>query len=149
MDCQTFHKNIFAFREGSLPEELGAAVRVHMDTCAACSLLLIEFDAIAVVMDEEKSAEPNPYAATRILQRLEHELEKSDRPRQGAWLRVLQPVAVTAALLCGILIGSYTARKGNMPGGPSLKSTENIEFLRSNLFISEFTDEDKILVLNK
>jgi hypothetical protein len=92
---------------------------------------------------------PNPFAATRILQHLENEIRGHEKAHSSGWIRVLQPVAIAVALVCGILIGSYTARKDVVQGNQLVNNSENIEFLKSNLFISEFADEDRNLVLNK
>jgi hypothetical protein len=100
------------------------------------------------IIDKERAAEPNPFVSTRILQHLESCLDEADNPPARSWIRVLQPVVLAVALLCGILIGSFSAKQDNAPAIRSVNNSENIEFLRSNLFISEFADEDKILILN-
>lgn len=149
MDCSEFKSNFFTFREGTLSEELRFSCERHLASCIACTKLHTEFIKIDALIDHEKAIEPNPFVATRILQRLENEFKRPKNSHSPAWLRVLQPVAIAFALSCGILIGSYTAKKEIAPLNQSVNSTENIEFLRSNLFITEFADEDKILVINK
>jgi len=97
----------------------------------------------------EKETEPNPYQATRILQRIESEFITPKSSRIPAWTRILQPISISAALVIGILIGSYAARTGQNQNNEALAKIENIQNLRSNLFISEIADEDNILNFNK
>jgi hypothetical protein len=149
MDCFQFKSNILAFSEGFLSDELRHSSYLHLSACNSCNRLLAEFNSLQDVIAREKTAEPNPFAATRILQRLESEFERPANPASVIFIRVLQPVAIAVALLCGILIGSYTANRESVPANNIASTSENIEFLRSNLFITEFADEDKLLVLNK
>ena len=83
------------------------------------------------------------------MQRLENEFERPVKPHSRVWIHILQPVAIAAALLCGIFIGSYTAKKDTAPENQLAATSENVKLLRSTLFISDFADEDKILVINK
>ena len=148
MDCFEFKSNILTFSEGTLSEELRHSSQRHLASCIACSRLVSEFKNLETLIELEKATEPNPFAVTRLLQRIETEFDRSTTSDSPVWMRVLQPVVLAAALLCGILIGSYTAKK-DIPANQLVTPSENIEFLRSNLFITEFADEDKILVINK
>lgn len=149
MDCSQFKSNIFTFNEGSLSDEIRDSSARHLASCIACTRLLSEFNDLEAIIEQEKAIEPNPFAATRILQHIETEFERPTNPVSAVWIRFLQPVTIAVALLCGILIGSYTAKKDIAPTNQLVNTSKNIEFLRSNLFITEFADEDKILVINK
>ncbi|MCX6305205.1 MAG: zf-HC2 domain-containing protein [Bacteroidetes bacterium] len=149
MDCTQFKTSITAFREDTLSGDQRRSAERHLAACPACSGLLAQFNSLDAVIAEQKAASPNTFAATRILQRIENEFERPGKIHSHGWVRMLQPVAIAIALLCGILIGSYTATKGTPGTDQLVTSPGNIEFLRSNLFISDFADEDKILVLNK
>ncbi len=138
-----------AFREGVLSEDILQSCRQHVASCSKCSRLNTEFSKLEEIIEQEKAALPNPFAATRILQYLDNEIGVPEKKHSSGWIRVLQPVAIAVALVCGILIGSYTARKDVVQGNQLVNNSENIEFLKSNLFISEFADEDRNLVLNK
>jgi len=149
MECTRFKSRIFAFQEGSLSVEDQHSAQDHLLSCSACSRLLATFNELDEITRQLKATEPNPFAATRILQRIEDEFHGSKRQVSPAWIRVLQPVTLGIALLCGILLGSYTASKDSKTPDQVAITPENIEFLRTNLFISEFADEDKILAFNK
>ena len=149
MDCAAFKTNIFSYREGVLSEEQHHLFESHLASCIVCRQLLTEFNHLEVIIEQEKNVEPNPFAPTRILQRIENEFSVTNKSYFPGLIRVLQPVALAVALLCGIVIGSYTAKKDNARANLLVNPTENIEFLRTNLFIAEFADEDKILGFNK
>ncbi len=149
MNCLDFKSGIVNFREGKLPAESHHSFEHHAASCPACGQLLVEYNKLDALIQLEKAAEPNPFAATRILQHIENKFEKSSISSMPRWIRVLQPVTIAVALLCGTLIGSYTAKNGHALANQSANLSDNIEFLRSNLFISEFVDEDKTLIINK
>ena len=149
MNCDQFKSNIFGFTEETLPRELHASMDVHIASCPSCAQLLAEFKALEEIILKEKAGEPSPFAATRLLQRTETEFLSRGRSHSQTYTRILQPVAIAVALLCGIAIGFYTAGNGKMQADSPGNSAQNILFLKSNLFISDFADEDKTLVLNK
>lgn len=149
MDCLQLKSNIFAYCEGALSKEQCQSFEAHVSSCIDCKQLMTELNQMEAVIEMEKSVEPSPFAATRILQHLENELEATKKTYFPGLVRVLQPVAIAGALLCGILIGSYTAKKDNTQANQVVNPSENIEFLRTNLFISDFADEDTMLGLNK
>jgi hypothetical protein len=149
MHCFQFRSSLFAYMERTLSDALIQDAESHLASCPGCSRLLSEFKSMDAIFELEKAAEPNPFASTRILQYLENEFDVQKTAYLPAWLRILQPVTLAIAMLCGILIGTYTAKKGNSQSGHLANTSENIEFLRSNLFINDFADEDKMLGLNK
>ncbi len=149
MDCKQFNDKLFALHEGEISDELRQSMEEHLSSCTACAKVDAGFNTLAELIEIEKTAEPNPFAATRILQRIDTEFERSGLQSIPVWTRILQPVALALALLTGILIGSYTAKTGNPAANQLADKSEHIELLKSDFFISEFTDEDKILDLNK
>ena len=149
MDCSQFKTIIFAFSEGTLSGDLEQAAERHAETCTECAKLMAHFNELNALIIEKKAAQPVEFASTRIMQGIVKEFEKGKERQSAGWIRMLQPVAVAAALGCGILIGSYTAGRDNNSDEQHVSTAQNIEFLRSNLHISEFADEDKSLVINK
>ncbi|MEI7500263.1 MAG: zf-HC2 domain-containing protein [Bacteroidota bacterium] len=149
MNCELFSENLFAYHEGTLPGELLKPYKDHLASCKACQRLNSGFRNLAEIIETEKVTEPNPFAATRIIQRIEAEFEKSQSGIDHVWIRILQPVAIAIALMVGILIGTYSAKTGKSSANQLVNKENHIQFLKSDLYISEFTDEDKNLVLNK
>lgn len=101
-------------------------------------------DLISVV----RAQEPNPFVSTRILQRIESEFPVSAPDPSHIWIRVLQPVALSIALVTGILIGAWTARSGQEPVNQAAAKTSQRESLKADLFIPEITNEDNVLNVN-
>jgi hypothetical protein len=149
MDCAHFSENLFAFHEGTLSDGIRQALEDHLSSCASCKGLNAGFDDLTDIIKKVKATEFSPFTSTRILQRIESEFEWQESKNKLVWLRILQPVTITIALLAGILLGSYTAKTGKTSSDQMANKTNHIQFLKADLFISEFTDEDKILVLNK
>jgi hypothetical protein len=148
MHCTHFHENLFAYHEGSLPDEIHQSLKDHLSSCDACVQLNSEFKILSDLIDDEKASEPSPFVKTRILQRIESEFEHPETRKIPVFVRILQPAMVAFALLAGILIGSYSAKTGNASADQLNNNADQIEFLKSDLYISEIMDEDKILVLN-
>lgn len=98
------------------------------------------------LINREKQVEGNPFVRTRILQHIEGKLSEQNGEKTPLWVRVLQPVAVSVALIAGIMIGHYTAN----PGAPesSAQNQEVHQQLKNDLFISDITLEDHVLTLN-
>ncbi len=149
MECSQFKANLIDFRQGTLEEELHRSANLHLSSCPSCSRLMKGLDEVDELIEREKALDPGPFVATRILQRIDREFETPVAIKTPGWIRVLQPVAVALALICGILIGSNASKSDGVPADNLAKTTDNIEFLRSNLYISDFMDEDKVLDLNK
>ena len=148
MDCKQITDNLFAFHEGTIPDELHHSITEHLSYCASCAKLNTGFKKYHALIALEKEAEPNPFASTRILQHIESAFERPGSLNRPLWLKIMQPVAIVIALGSGILIGSYSAKTRDASTSQMTAKTEQIQFLKSDLYISEFTDEDKILDLN-
>jgi predicted anti-sigma-YlaC factor YlaD len=149
MDCKHFRNNIFAYQEGLLSAEDLRLAENHLLSCKACEKILADVRVVDEMIHVEKTLEPAPFTSTRILQRIDNEFSETRKPPVITLVRILQPVTLALALVCGILIGSYTARKDSPPAKQASNSTEKLEFLRANLFITDFADEDKNPVTNK
>lgn len=99
------------------------------------------------LINREKQKEGNPFVQTRILQHINHQLAETHREKTPVWVRALQPVVVSVALIAGIMIGHYTAN----PDSPesSAQNQEVHQQLKNDLFISDITMEDQVLTLNE
>jgi hypothetical protein len=150
MNCSKFQSGLADFREGKLPEHEHHDFGSHMASCLSCRQLAAGYDELLSLIGREKETEPDPYAATRLIQRIENEFSGAQGNSSRQWIRFLQPAAIAAALAFGILIGSFTASRNLKEAGVmSAGASANIDFLRSDLFIDEFSEENKIFVLNK
>jgi hypothetical protein len=100
------------------------------------------------LLERERAAEPNPFMATRILSRIDREFSDQRATYTPVWLRIIQPVIVSLALVIGIVIGAnLSSQQSNET--TAISSESNIQQLKSDLFISEITRDDNVLPLNE
>lgn len=117
-------ENLYAYRENNLPAALMERLESHVASCKECSSLVDQFDSVLAAMKEQAYIEPQPFAETRLQQRVESYLES----RQKSWFSIsarylLQPAVISLglmlALAIGILIGTEKAGRVTGPGGAS------------------------------
>lgn len=96
-------------------------------------------------IEQEKKVEPNPFAGTRILQRIENEFVTRHEESVPALLKVFRPVSLTLALILGLLIGAYTARDN---AEMQIISNASLDEIRNELYISEIMAEDHVVHLS-
>ena len=147
MECQEIKKNLFGIVEDSLPPSVGAEIESLLRSCRDCQEILTEFRQTMGLIEKDTSAEPNPFTGTRILQHLESALSPEYYRRQRSLYRVLQPAVLTLSLLLAVFIGFAIGKKG-MNDIQVNSAMQEIESIRSELFISDLTDEENILFLN-
>jgi anti-sigma factor RsiW len=148
MKCSQFLSGLFAYREGTLSGAQTEEYAQHHALCSDCREALAQFDRFLAAVDAEKSAAPNPFQSTRTLAYLDSRVAGPGMHSSRVLIRIMQPVALAMALAVGIFIGSYHAGKQESTTSGLQDAPGNVEFLKTNLFITEFTDGDKILVLN-
>jgi anti-sigma factor RsiW len=143
-NCKLLHENVFAYVEKDLPSALLQHLDAHVNECSKCAALVAELKSTMVLMEEQKSVEPRPFAETRILQGIESMLEKRHKSASSVFARVLQPtiicVGVAAALAIGFFIGSDFA-------GTTSQYSQNDEMtksVRTDLNVPEFMTDDII-----
>ena len=137
MDCKEFQDYLFAYAEGELSPDERHAMQGHARSCRSCSRLLEGFRVMEATIQKEREMEPNPFAATRILQYLENE----DRRRNRQALSVLRPIALALALFLALSIGFIIGNHG-LSRTERVSSGQEIESLRTDLYIADFVDED-------
>ena len=101
------------------------------------------------IIEQEKRIEPNPFAETRLLQKLENYKEAEnwwDFPVPKPFLRpIYLGLGITAAILLGVVMGFEE-------GGIYLNLTSkitNIESVRSELNVPDIMGEDIIEFSNQ
>jgi anti-sigma factor RsiW len=144
MDCQDFQKSLFDWEDGEFYPETRIAMESHVLGCESCSRLLAGFRAFEVEIEAEKSREVPPFAATRILQKLENEKEK----RQKAFSHILQPAIITFLLVAAIVTGFLVGNHGTTRQSQAISSASQVELLKSELFVADFLEEDNTLLTN-
>lgn len=150
MDCKHFKENLFAFEEDTLLPGQKNEFSAHLRSCAECSKIYAGFQSYLLLIEKEKSVEPNPFASTRILQYIESRPEQRSQSgmMNDRW-RILFPALVAAGLLVGIFIGVYRVKSISIPDHQVVSQSKDIEILKSDLFISDFIDDDKTFLINR
>jgi hypothetical protein len=144
MDCTDVKKYLMDYSDGGLSPELENAIDEHAGHCGSCAGLLAGYKTLEAAISGQKSKAPLPFAATRILQRLENEADSHNRIA----LTVLRPVLITLALLVALMAGFLIGNAGYSRIVAPETGTSRVETLKSELFIHDFVDEDITLVAN-
>ena len=144
MDCKEFQNSLFAAEEKELSPGTRGEMERHIMGCESCARLRDGFHAFERAIDAEKALEPSPFVTTRIMQRLENGQVK----RWQLTFPVMRPAIITflllAALVTGFLVGNHgTTRKSQVASG-----TNQVEILRSELYVVDFVEEDNTLLTN-
>ena len=148
MTCDHIRTNLFRYTEQSMPADERSSFEEHLRGCEGCSAAVEGFTALEALMRKEKEAEPNPFAATRILQRLESETEQRAYRNNRRLVHMLQPALVTASLMIALLAGYLLGRNSGMIQNQASAGNQR-EQIRSELYINDFVDEDQSLLSNK
>lgn len=138
MDCRDIENNLFAYGEGKLSPDNRHALEEHAGKCESCARLLESYRAMESVIKSDRAAEPNPFAATRILQRLENAQQRRSRYATA----ILRPVLITMALFLAISMGFLIGSLGISRTMADETSDPQMESFKSDLFFTEFVDED-------
>jgi hypothetical protein len=148
MDCSFIKKNLFAILENTLSADDRSETDLHLKSCSDCNHLLSGFLETMSVIDTDKSKEINPFMSTRIIQRIDSVVSSHVDKKQKEFLRLLQPIVFTFTLFLAVLIGFSLGKTGMNSISGKKSDVQGLQSLRSELFISDITDEDKTLFLN-
>jgi hypothetical protein len=148
MNCTSFRDNIFAALEQEYTTFSEQEFDTHKQQCQECSRLYVAFEKSVSIIETDKLLEPNPFGATRILQKLENYQE-----RERWWLQPLRPSFKPAvigfgfvfALSMGILIGIQETKSGHA----NYAGNNEAESVRSALNVPDIMKEDIIQFSNQ
>jgi anti-sigma factor RsiW len=146
MDCRDIQNYLFAYGEGELSPDQRHAMEEHAGKCESCARLLESYRAMESVIESDRATEPNPFAATRILQYLEN--HQQPRAHSKA-IQVLRPVLITLALFFAIALGFMIGTQGITSTSSETVSDQPLEMLRTELFIDHFVEEDIPAITNQ
>ncbi|MEI7490525.1 MAG: hypothetical protein WCK92_03940 [Bacteroidota bacterium] len=147
MDCTFIKDNLFAIKENRLKADEIALVGEHVSGCGSCSSLLNSFSSFIEVIDKDRQTAVNPFLAARTLLKMEQYFEEADHGRMFHLPRLLQPVLACALILLAVITGFFAGIQGKNISQNMTKS--DLSVMKTELFISELNDEDKILQLYK
>lgn len=144
MECREVQNNLFAYMEREISPDDISAFEAHISGCESCTRILAGYRAMEAAIEAEKAIEPNPFASTRILQRLESEEEKH-RPLV---IPALRPLLATLVLFLALMTGFLIGNRGMMRTPNTTIENQQIEILKSDFHIKDFVDEDITLLTN-
>jgi hypothetical protein len=98
-------------------------------------------------LQQEKSLEPNAFAGTRILQYIESEFEPGKSRRFHNYTGIFQPLLLSTALIFAVLLGYFFGKQEAKNNFTESSASNSLEVIKSELFIHDFIDDDKTLVL--
>jgi len=149
MDCSFIRRNLFSYQEHQLSDKDNKEFENHLLSCEECSRIVSEFQSVISVIELRKTEEPNPFAGTRIIQKLESEMESTKEKTNPLYLRILQPLSVATLLVTAVIIG-FSIVKQREPGiSAIINHQQEIQAIQSDLNIPDFVDEDETFFANK
>jgi len=142
MACSFVRNNLFFYQEKQLSAKDYEEFQAHLRTCADCSSLVSDFLSLTTLIDAKKTAEPNPFAGTRLIQRLESATEK-DKLHYGPLVyRILQPMSVSLLVLTAVITGFSIVKQVATGKFEDAGHNTNISAIQSDLNIPDFIDEE-------
>ena len=145
MDCKIVHRHLIAYQEDTLLPDIKSNIEAHLSTCKSCKQLYSGFHSMEAIIEKAQAAQPNPFMTTRIIQHIENELTGRATKRGLALRPILLTLTVLCAIVMGYAIGKSSFDRINAPG----KNQNQIENLKTGLFIHDFIDENKTLFVNE
>ena len=74
MNCNDFREHIYSIAENDYYPYSIEEIEAHLTGCTGCSRLVKAFKLSSCIIDTDRKVEPDQYAATRLLQKLENYL---------------------------------------------------------------------------
>jgi predicted anti-sigma-YlaC factor YlaD len=109
MNCQLCRKELDAYREGRLSDDMRTQVEAHLKQCAECAESYKIQSLADTIINQEKVISPDNNLASRIMARIEGTEETGYRTI-SPFKRVLKPALIitsmAAAIFAGVLIGN-------------------------------------------
>jgi predicted anti-sigma-YlaC factor YlaD len=145
MECRIVQHNLFTYHEGHLAPGLKKDIEAHLSECGSCKQLLTGIQAMEAAIENSKAAEPNPYITTRIMQHIDNELINPEIKH----FFVLRPILLTLTALCAIAVGIVIGKSSFDRISVNDENQNQIENLKAELFIHDFIDENKTLLVTE
>lgn len=138
MNCDLCKRELEAYREGRLPNGIQAQIEEHLHNCHECALYFKVMQTAEKVMDEEKSAQPNPFLSTRIMAGIEALESKQKQVHQGILKPVLISISIVIAVFLGITMGQlYKPAKQTSVIPAELSYMDDASMESLNVFVTE------------
>jgi hypothetical protein len=147
--CVFVRDNLFSYQEKKLSGEKNQIFEDHLHTCSDCSQLVINFRSVSDLIEAKKANEPAPFIQTRTIRKIESELERGNRPHFAFSKRILQPLLLSTIMLTAVVIGFSLGKHLDSEFSLDVTRQNDIQFMKSDLFITDFTDENNTFFANQ
>jgi predicted anti-sigma-YlaC factor YlaD len=104
MNCQLCQKELDAYSEGKLPDDMKIQVQEHLQHCKDCAEIYNLQLLTQKIINEEKVISPDPYLTTNIMAQIENP-EVTDYKFISPFTRVLRPAMIITSLAASIFLG--------------------------------------------
>ncbi len=135
--------NIFNHQEKLLSGNDLKEFEDHLLLCEECSLIVSDFQSVASLIDHKRSVEVKDFFQTRTLQRIASDLDRTRNAPSVGLQRILQPIMISFLLLAAILIGLSLGKRFDTKYSLNPTHVNNINAMKSDMFIKDFMDEDQ------
>jgi hypothetical protein len=146
--CSFVRSNLFSYQERLLPDRDVKEFEEHLHSCAECSGIVSGFQSVTSLIDAKKSEEPNPFIQTRIVRRIESEVEAETGTSKPVFQLLLRPVTVSLLLLVAMIIGFSVVMSRETKLYADKNHQVDLKVMKSGLNIPDFINEDKIVLTN-
>ena len=110
MNCQLCQKELDAYREGRLPDDMKTQVEEHLQHCTDCAENYNLQSLAEKIINEEKVISPDPYLTTRIMAQIENPEETVHKTISPIYKGIKtgpdNATSLAAAIFAGVLIGN-------------------------------------------
>jgi predicted anti-sigma-YlaC factor YlaD len=138
MNCDLCKRELDAYREGRLPDGIRVQIETHLQNCHECAEYYKVITLAEKVMDEEKSAQPNPFLSTRIMAGIDALKNEQKQAYQGILKPVLISVSIVIAVFLGITMGQlYKPAKQTNALPTELTYMDDASMESLNVFVTE------------
>ncbi|MCK9422481.1 MAG: zf-HC2 domain-containing protein [Bacteroidales bacterium] len=148
LDCDFIRDNLFSYQENKLSGEKKQMFEDHLLICHKCTQLVQYFKSISKIFEAKRSDEPNPFIETRTIQRIEAELKHGNIPAFTFSHRIFQPLLVSIIIFVASLIGFSLGKEVDKEISINLLRQNDIQTMKSDLYITDFMDENNTIFNN-
>jgi predicted anti-sigma-YlaC factor YlaD len=146
--CDFVRDNLFSYQENNLSGEKNQKFEAHLNTCKKCRELVLNFQSVSASIDARRADEPNPFIQTRTIRKIESELERGNKRYVAFSQRILQPIMLSTLILTAVVIGLTIGKQVDSEFSLNMSRQNDIQFMKSDLYITDFTDEDNTFFNN-
>jgi predicted anti-sigma-YlaC factor YlaD len=147
-DCEFVRDHLFSYQEKKLLGEKNQKFEDHINTCIKCRELVHNFHSVSASIEAKRADEPNPFIQTRTIQKIESELERGNKPYFAFSKRIFQPFMLSTIILTAVFIGLVLGKQVDSEFSGNLSRQNDIQFMKSDLYITDFTVEDNVFFDN-